>query len=113
MNLLKQFYSKLSRISISDNKIFSRIRSVVSDLTDKDFDEEFLNPNKLDLISKVYTISIELLYHNYYKEVLSNYGNSIKELRSNLNLTQKYLAKLSSLSPISIGKFENEISFPS
>lgn len=77
-----------------------------------DFDGEFLNPNKLILITKMFNISIELLYDNYYKEVLSSYGNSIKKLRRDWNLTQKELAKLSSLSSVSIGKFENEISFP-
>jgi len=113
MKLLNQFYSKLSKTVISDSQIFSGLRNVVYDLTDKDFDGEFLNPNKLHLISKRFNIPIELLYDNYYKEVLSNYGNSIKELRSNLNLTQKDFAKLTSLSPVSLGKFENEISFPS
>ncbi|MBM6861033.1 helix-turn-helix transcriptional regulator [Clostridium saudiense] len=45
--------------------------------------------------------------------LLKNFPEIIKEKRLKLNLNQKELAARCNLSPVSIGKFESELKYPS
>lgn len=113
LNIYERYFDKASALGVTLEEFYKAINIFIERKADLVFDEKYLKPP--DFIEFCYLINIipYKLYDDYYKFVLcKNYSRIIFENRFSLNLTQKALAKISSLSPVTIGYFENKIRYP-
>ena len=79
-----------------------------------EFDEGYLKPPNFIKFCDTIQVPPKKLYDKYYRCVLSkNYSKILLNHRLSLILNQKEFAKLSSLSPVTIGLIENNKKYPS
>lgn len=78
-----------------------------------DFDNKLLKPDKFFELCKLLNIAPQKLYDEYYSFVFSNFGEAMLNFRKKINLSQKQLAKIISISPVDLGYFERQFNYPS
>ena len=114
LNIYEKYFNAAHKMGISFESFYEAINKLLSSHTNLIFDEQYLKPNDFKYFCELLNIPFKKLCDEYYKFVLmKNFPKIIKEKRLKLNLNQKELAARCNLSPVSIGKFENELKYPS
>ena len=113
INIYEKYFDKAVALGVTFKEFYKALNMFFKHRYDLVFDENYLKPADFIDFCCLINITPYKLYDDYYKFVLgTNYSRIIFENRSSLNLTQKELAKISSLSPVTIGYFENKLSYP-
>lgn len=111
--LKESIENKLVALGISKDEIDKAINSMASRVTPKDFDENHLITSKLVKLCKLLKIDSKVLFDDYDRFIVNDYGGALLKYRRKNNLSQKELAKLLSVSPTYILSWETKKTFPS
>lgn len=114
LNIYEKYYDRASSLGISFDRFYTAVNSFLESTDNIFFDEKYLKPNDFKYFCNLLDISFKELSDEYYKFVLiKDFSKIILNTRISLNLTQKEFAAKCRLSPVSIGKFENKLKYPS
>lgn len=101
-------------MGITFDNFYKSINSFLESRPDIFFDEKYLKPDDFKYFCTLLNVTFEDIADEYYKFVLiKDFSKIILNTRLSLNLTQKEFSAKCKLSPVSIGKFENKLKYPS
>ena len=113
LNIYEKYFDKASALGVTLEKFYQGVNIFLDSHPKLSFDEGYLRPADFLEFCNLINVSPNKLYDKYYRFVLSkNYSEIILKHRQSLNLNQKEFAKLSKLSPVTIGYFENKKKYP-
>ena len=113
MMLKESVEDRLAALGIRRDRIDKAINIMASGVTPRDFDESHLITTKLVELCKLLKIDPKVLFDEYDRFIQNNYSDTILKYRRINNLSQKDLAKVLSVSPTYILKWETKRTFPS
>lgn len=114
LNLYEKYFDKASSLGITFEEFYRAVNSLLDSKPNITFDDRYLRPNDFKIFCDFLNIPSKKFCDEYYKFILlNNYPKTILKTRILLNLTQKDFAAKCKLSPVSIGKFENGLKYPS
>lgn len=113
LTILSTYSYVFSKIKLNSVTLHIKIDEFIDSHPNLSFDNNFLKPYDFLEFCSLLEIDARDYYDEYYEFILNhNYSKIILSERLNLKLSQKSLAKKCNISPCSIGKFENNISYP-
>lgn len=99
---------------IEQHKIAKVLDLVYNTCNIKCLDDNFLKPEVLQYICDTFNLSPSIFYDAYYSFIFSGYPSKILQWRQqNKKISQKKAAKLLKVSPVDLGNWERQISYPS
>ena len=113
LNLYEKYFDKASALGVTLEGFYHGVNIFLDNNPKLKFDEGYLRPPDFLGFCTLIKLSPNKLYDKYYRFVLSkNYSKIILNHRLSLNLNQKEFAKLSRLSPVTIGYLEKKKKYP-
>lgn len=109
---LKAKYLSLTRKLGIEDEIFEDKLNLFLDSNEVTLDEGFLELNDFLKFCELLQIQSNKLSDDYYNFIQSDYGRKIYNCRLSLKLNQKEFAKLTTISPVDIYKFESQVKAP-
>lgn len=113
LNLYEKYFNKASALGVTLVQFYNAINIFLNKNQNLEFDEGYLRPHDFLEFCTLIKVPPKKLYDKYYRFVLSkNYSDIILNYRHSSNLNQKEFAKLSKLSPVTIGFLESNKKYP-
>lgn len=113
LNLYEKYFDKASALGVTLEDFYQGVNIFLVNHPKLIFDEGYLRPPEFLEFCNLIKVSPKKLYDKYYRFALSkNYSEIIINCRHSLNLNQKNFAKLTKLSPVTIGYLENKKKYP-
>ena len=99
---------------ISFEQFYHSTKALIENTKNLDFDCGFLKHKDFKSLCSLLNTDFKYLCDEYYEFVLiKDYPQIILNNRISLNLSQKELATQCKISPVTIGKLENKLRYPS
>lgn len=105
--LIAQFGGQLHQLGMIEEQVVIDSHEYASALEEKDFDKQFLRPERLVEFCTLINVEPKLLYDNYYTFIFNDIGSYLKLYKQNHKLNDKTLAKKLNISPVDLGLFQN------
>lgn len=106
--------NKVISRGITFEQFYHSTKALIESTKNLDFDCGFLKPKDFKNLCLLLNIDFKYLCDEYYEFILiKDYSQIIFNNRISLNLTQKELAAQCKISPVTIGKLENKLRYPS
>ena len=113
LTLYEKYFCKVSTLGVTLEEFYNSINIFLSENPKLEFDEGYLKPPDFIKFCDLIQVPPKKLYDKYYRFILSkNFSKIILNHRLSLNLNQKEFAKLTKLSPVTIGLIENNKKSP-
>ena len=113
LNLYEKYFYKASALGVTLEEFYNAINIFLSENPKLEFDEGYLKLPDFINFCNLIQVPPKKLYDKYYRFILSkNFSQIILNHRLSLNLNQKEFAKLTKLSPVTIGLIENNKKYP-
>ena len=105
---------KVINRGITFEQFYHSTKALIESTKNLDFDCGFLKPKDFKNFCSLLEIDFKYICDEYYEFVLiKDYPQIILNNRISLNLSQKELAAQCKISPVTIGKLENKLRYPS
>ncbi len=113
LNLYEKYFNKASALGVTLEEFYHGVNIFLDKIQKLEFDEGHLRPPDFLEFCTLIKVPPKKLYDKYYRFVLAkDFSKIILNYRLSSNLNQKEFAKLSSLSPVTIGYLENNKKYP-
>lgn len=113
IKLYSSYAIKFNDLGIDFSDFYFKLDKFIEDNSSLDLDCNYLKPKDFVNLCDFMNIGYDVAYDDYYEFVLlKDYSTILLNARYSLNLSQKELAKIVNLSPVSICAFENKILYP-
>lgn len=113
LNLYEKYFNKASALGVTLEEFYHGVNIFLNENQQLEFDDGYLRPPDFLEFCNLIKVPPKKLYDKYYRFVLGkNFSKIILTHRLSHNLNQKELAKLSSLSPVTIGYLESNKKYP-
>lgn len=114
LRIYEAYMDKVISRGISFEQFYHSTKALIENSKNLDFDCGFLKPKDFKSFCSLLEIDFKYLCDEYYEFVLiKDYPQIILNNRLSLNITQKELAAQCKISPVTIGKLENKLRYPS
>lgn len=114
LNIYDAYMDKVISRGISFEQFYKSTKELIENTKNLSFDSGFLKPDDFKTFCSLLKIDYIPLCDEYYEFVLlKNYSQIILSYRQLLKLSQKEFATQCNLSPVTIGKLENNLMYPS
>ena len=114
LRIYDAYMDKAISHGISFEQFYKSTKSLIENTKNLSFDSGFLKPDDFKTFCSMLNIDYIPLCDEYYEFVLiKDYPQIILNNRLSLNITQKELAAQCKISPVTIGKLENKLRYPS
>lgn len=114
LRIYEAYMDKVISRGISFEQFYHSTKALIENSKNLDFDCGFLKPKDFKNFCSLLEIDFKDLCDEYYEFVLiKDYPQIILNNRLSLNITQKELAAQCKISPVTIGKLENKLRYPS
>ncbi|WP_288221621.1 helix-turn-helix domain-containing protein [uncultured Clostridium sp.] len=113
LNLYEKYFDKASALGVTLEEFYHEVNIFLDKNQKLEFDEGHLRPPDFLEFCTLIKVAPKKLYDKYYRFVLGkDFSKIILNNRLSLNLNQKEFAKLTRLSPVTIGYLENNKKYP-
>lgn len=113
IKLYSSYAIKFNDLGIDFSDLYFKLGKFIEENSSLDLDGNYLKPNDFVSLCDFMNIEYANACDDYYEFVLlKDYSTIILNARYSLNLSQKELAKIIYLSPLSICAFENRYIYP-
>ena len=114
LRIYETYMDKVISRGISFEQFYHSTKTLIQSTKNLDFDCGFLKPKDFKNFCSLLEIDFKYLCDEYYEFVLiKDYPQINLNNRISLNLNQKELATKCKISPVTIGKLENKLRYPS
>ena len=113
LNIYEKYFDKAFALGVTFEEFYNAVNIFLSENPKLEFDEGYLKPPDFIKFCDLIQVPPKKLYDKYYRFILSkDFSKIILNHRLSLNLNQKEFAKLTILSPVTIGLIENNKKYP-
>ncbi|MFU7515778.1 helix-turn-helix transcriptional regulator [Clostridium sp. HCS.1] len=113
LNLYEKYFDKASALGVTLEEFYHGVNIFLNKNQNLEFDEGYLRPHDFLEFCTLIKVPPKKLYDKYYRFVLGkDFSNIILNHRLSFNFNQKEFAKLTRLSPVTIGLIENNKKYP-
>lgn len=114
LKIYKAYMDKVISRGISFEHFYQATKLLIKTSKNLDFDAGFLKPKDFKSFCSLLDIDFKYLCDEYYEFILTkDYSQILLNTRLSMHLNQKELAAKCNLSPVTIGKLENNSRYPS